>query len=226
MANRLYAADLETRYQASMETGEKTLSIRWPAGCGGAANAFLVLLGPSPGVARAGEGLATTLGPNRPDGKLRRIGPGAMNFDWGDHRTARWTRLNAAILGDEQRARALTALLNLDWRHSTDAKEIPLSDLRTGWRAHVGPLLSDVRPHIVCALTNRVWRAVSEALESHSLPLPPCPATLTRKPFAIRLSGCDSPTLFIKAQNHPSRFLSNAHIAELGRACRWFLDEL
>lgn len=226
MPDRLHAEDLETRFRASVEAGEETLSIRWPAGCGGAANPFLVLLGPSPGVARAGEGLAKTLGTNRPHGKLRRIGPGAMSFDWGDHRAVRWTRLCTAMLGNEQRARALTALLNLDWRHTTNAKDIPLADLRAGWRDHIGPLLSDLQPRIVCALTNRVWRAVSEALEPDYLRLPPCPAKLTREPFAVMLSGCNSPTLFLKAQNHPSRFLSDAHMSELGKACRWFLDAL
>ena len=47
MRGDLYSADLQQRYKASVKGGNRTLKTRWPVGCGGAANAFRVLVGPS-----------------------------------------------------------------------------------------------------------------------------------------------------------------------------------
>jgi hypothetical protein len=148
-----------------------------------------------------------------------------MNLDWGDGRKTRWTSLCVEIMGDEDRALALTAIWNLDWRHSTNEKDIPYEHLQEGWAEHLAPLLTQVRPRIVLALTNRVWNVVSEALDGKSESLARCPARLTREPTVIRIDGCRFPTLFLKAHNHPSRFLSYEQIGEIGRACRWFLDQ-
>lgn len=219
----LHSPDLDRRYRASLKAGRQDLPQRWPMGCGGAGNAFLVLLGPSPGKPPRDKSAAPG-GANRPLGKPMRLGPGAISFEWGDGRQARWTRLCAAMLGDEERALSLTALLNLDWRNTTNQSDIPIEDLREGWRQHISPLLAEVRPRIVLALTNRVWRTVSEALDGECTLLSRCPARLTREPIAITIKGCGFPTLFLKAHNHPSRFLSYDEIGEIGRACRWFLE--
>lgn len=67
----------------------------------------------------------------------RNLGPDAMNFDWGDHRKVRWVRLCAAMLGDEDHARALTALVNLSGQHATDERTISEADLEAGWRKRI-----------------------------------------------------------------------------------------
>jgi hypothetical protein len=56
--NQLYSPDVNCRYKATLRAAGRDViprSQRWPAGCGGAANAFLVLIGPSPGGARQGQ---------------------------------------------------------------------------------------------------------------------------------------------------------------------------
>ena len=148
-----------------------------------------------------------------------------MNLDWGDHRKARWTRLCAAILGDEDRALALTALLNLDARYSTREGAIPDGVLQLGWRKRIRPLLREVRPRIVCALTNRVWDTIVSSLDGTAREID-CPFDLARRPMAFRLPGCGFTTIVVKPHNHPSRFLRNEEIAELGRACQWLIEEV
>lgn len=222
MNTELYSPSLRRRYEASLKAGARETPNFWPMGCGGAANAFLVLIGPSMGRAPTAE-VGAVGGANRPVGYPRNLGPEAMNFDWGDHRKARWTRLCAAILGDDSHARTLTALLNLDWRHSTNERLIPDESLRGGWTDHIWPLLPQVRPRIVCALTNRTWNIVVPTIESLQIPMAECPFKLARNPIRFRIPGCNFSTWLVKPHNHPSRPLSNEQIDELGRACQWFL---
>src|SRR5712692_5365846 len=118
MDAELFSKDLTQRYRATLAAAQTDDNVKcWPWACSGAANAFLVLLGPSMGGAGAGEAIAHG-GPDRPFQEPMRIGPDVMNLDWGDQRKVRWTRLCSAMLGGEQYVRCLTALLNLDWRHS------------------------------------------------------------------------------------------------------------
>jgi hypothetical protein len=219
---RLYSGQLDERYRATLEAGRLVLSTRWPLGCFGAANAFLTLIGPSPGGAGPGE-VRQAGGINRPQRDPMQIGQGVLDLNWGDHRTAKWTKLCSAMLGSESHALALTAVLNLDWRHSTDERSIPLSDLTAGLEQHVWPLLTALRPRIVCALTNRVWETMVTRVRPLQVSLADCPVPLTRPPVVFKLPGCDFDTILIKSHNHPSRVLSYAQIADLGRVCSWFL---
>ncbi len=149
-----------------------------------------------------------------------------MKFYWGDRPRPRWAKLCAEILGGESYANTLTALLNLDWRHSTSEKSIPQVDLTHGWNERVLPLLLKVRPGIVCALTNRVWDIVEPWAQRRSVVLPRCPVPLAREPIGFTIDGCEFPTFLVKSHNHPSRGLSNEHIVDLGRACQWLLNEV
>jgi len=65
MQDELYSADLGRRHKATLGNKRPESSRRWPIACGGAANAFLALLGPSMGGARPGESLASG-GADRP----------------------------------------------------------------------------------------------------------------------------------------------------------------
>jgi hypothetical protein len=224
LSPNLYSGDLRLRFEATVSSGPVALPRKWPLGCGGAANAFLSLVGPSMG-RPTGGGPPAPSGADRPYRHPMTIGPEAMNLDWGDHRKGRWNRLCVEMLGHQAYVPALTSLLNLDWRHSTNAKEIPEDDLRTGLYAYVWPLITELKPRLVCALTNHVWEIMRPKVASLRVPFGPCPMQLAREPIVFRLKGAGFPSLFVKPHNHPSRFLKNTEIAELGRACRWFLAE-
>ena len=215
----LYSADVECRYQATLRAGTRDCSTKWPLGCGGAANAFLVLLGPSMGAVGAGK-TAEKGGADRPHRSVMRIGPDVMSY----LRPGAWTRLCADMLGGGQYVRALSALLNLDWRHTSREGDIPDADLSAGLERDIWPLLPVLRPRLVAALTNRVWKTVLPLVENLRVPYPPCPVVLPRAPVVFRLSKSAPPSILLKVHNHPSRFLSYAQIAELGRACKWFLE--
>lgn len=218
----LYSPRLAERYAASLEAGDLALQRRWPAGCGGAGNAFLVLLGPSPGgsrskrAERAGD---SSQAPPRP----MRIGPHAMNFDWGDHRKTRWTHLCAQMLGDPRYVQTLTALVNLTADASTDERTADRGSLPGGWQELL-PVLGLVKPRRVCALTNRVWKVVRESAEQASVNLPPVSPSELARADGIPAAWMSLVTLLVKPHNHPLRFLTNAQAADLGRVCQWFLD--
>ena len=149
------------------------------------------------------------------------IGRDVMSFDWGDNRKIKWTRLCAEMLGAERYVSSLTALLDLDWRHSASAKDIPPEELKSGFVNYVWPLLGELRPRIVCALTKSVWDTIIPKIEPLrvSFPVYPDRHTLPREPVIFRLPGCDFVSLLIKPHNHPSRPLSNDQISQVGKAC-------
>ena len=222
MCSKRYSSDLERRYQACDHGA--TLQTKWPVACGGAANAFLVLLGPSMGAADRGQ-VAERGGPNRPDGYTMSIGRAVMDFEGLGRRNRRWSRLCAEMLGGEHYVTSMTALLNLDWRNSSSERDIPKADLISGFRDYIWPLLNKLRPRIICALTRRVWDTAAPELEQHRVPFPECPITLPLAPIIFRLPKSDFPTMLIKSHNHPSRALSYAHISILGQVCTWFLKQ-
>lgn len=117
----------------------------------------------------------------------------------------------------------MTALQHLDWRHSINEKSIPRQDLVEGFTRYVWPLLIRLRPRIVCALTNRVWDIAASKIDRRRVVFLSCPDTLPRLPIVFRLPDAAFVTMLVKTHNHLSRFLSNAQMSEIGRACRWFL---
>jgi hypothetical protein len=157
-----------------------------------------------------------------------------MDFPWKDHRKARWIRLCSTMLGKEEYVSALTALLNLDWCNSSREKDIPKPALEDGFNNHIWPLLKQIRPRLLCPLTNLVWDTMQPKIKERCVvDFPPyrddgtpLEDRLTRKPIVFRFDGADFMSFFIKPQNHPSRhFLTDPKIDEVGRACKWFLDK-
>ncbi len=146
-----------------------------------------------------------------------------MDLNWGDNRQARWVALCASMLGGDRYVSSLTALLNLDWRNSTEQKDVPQRDIVAGLNRYVWPLLGRIRPRIVCPLTDRVWDCVAEKVESLRVAFQSCPVSLPRTPIVFQFSDCDFLTLLVKPRNHRSRALSYTEISEVGKACAWFL---
>jgi len=227
-----YSPELERRYEATISESRTTLPKKWPLACGGAANAFLVLLGPSMGAAARDEPVEVG-GANRPQRYPMQIGQGVMDFEGLGRRKRRWQRLCAAMLGGEQYITSMTALLNLDWRHSSSESDIPQADLIAGLTDYIWPLLYELGPRIVCVLSNRTWDTVyPQITQCEGVPLNlPFPLTdsrgikPSRQPLAFRLPDCDFQTLLIKPHRHPSRALSYEQISIIGRACQQFLQQ-
>lgn len=235
MHSDLYSPQLERRYRATLAEDGTVLPKKWPVACYGASNAFLALLGPSPGGANADEAIARG-GANRPHRYSMRIGRNLQDFNFNgkkDPRTARWTRLCAEILGEESCISAMTALLNLDWRHSTSENAIPQEDLAAGFTRYVWPLLQQLRPRIVCVLSNRTWDTIYPQIRDFEIALPrfrfsladSCGVKPSREPLVFKLPDCDFPSLLIKPHRHPSRALSYEQISIIGRSCRRFLQK-
>lgn len=220
MHDALYSDDLAVRYAASTERPTLETGDLWPLGCGGAANAFLALVGASPG----GE-------TNTPDrayeaiGKPMRIGPEAMNFNWGDSREKKWTRFCSDMLGSPQHARALTALLNLASQHSTNARrDLRASEFGSSWAHAVWPVLKKVRPRIVCTLMDSVWDTVLPTVRAASIPFAtnPYPGGLKHDPVIFRFPEAPWPSIAFQSYKHPN-YMSRERTAEMGKACQWFL---
>src|SRR5437867_9867026 len=177
------------------------------------------------GGAGPGEAVASG-GVDRPFHKPMLIGRDVMNFDWGDHRKVRWRRLCSELLGGEEYVDSMTALLNLDSRHSTAEEVIPSEHLESGLQQYVWPLLQELPPRIVCPLTNRVWTTVAPLIAPLQIPFAACPIPLSCPPIIFRLPATTFTTILIKPHNHPScPFMSNDQMADLGKACRWFLGD-
>jgi hypothetical protein len=213
----IFSANIEERYQASRKPLPNDSGIsKVPYGCGGAANAYLVLVGPSPGT--ASEGQVVPDSNLRPCNKTLTIGEKAMNFNWGnsqgtqkDVRFERWTKLCGAILGDEKYVTALTALFNLDWSHSGDQKALSKEKLQVGWNDHIWPLTKKVKPVILCPLTNQVWNIMQSEVEQ--LPIIKRPEfhfdVAKKKPFCFQFMDAAYPSFFIKPANHPFKTFSH-----------------
>jgi hypothetical protein len=185
MYSELYSPHLDRRYEATLSVHHIDLGKKWPFPCSGAANAFLALIGSSMGHALPGETIAVG-GANRPYVDSMEIGRNVMRFDWGDQRVNRWIRLCAAMLGSEQYVSSLTALLDLDWRHSASEKNIPPEELKSGFVNYIWPLLGELRPRIVCALTNNVWDTIISKVDPLRVSFPSSPVLLTYNGVQIR----------------------------------------
>lgn len=229
MKTDLYSPTVELRYQATPET-HAPLEGRWPRGCTGAGNAFLVLLGPSMGKEMPG-GLREAGGANRPYRDPIAVGRNVIEFEGLGSRGPRWNRLCAALLGNCQYTAALTALVNLDWSHEPDEKKVPQAHLVSGFHDHIWKLLVQLRPRIICALSRRVWDTVAPEVRQFEVAcFPKCPVEpieprlrLRVVPMIVRIPGCDFDTMLIKPHNHPSRpYLGTRQIAVLAQVSSWF----
>ncbi|MFA6546223.1 MAG: hypothetical protein WCS99_17520 [Limisphaerales bacterium] len=232
MSEDLYSTNVEVRYQATPQT-QVLIERRWPRGCTGAGNAFLVLLGPSMGKEKPGESRAPG-GDNRPYRDPMTMGRSVIDFMGLGGRGHRWNRLCKALLGEDRYTPALTALVNLDWSHETDEREVSPKHLVSGFHDHIWKLLIQLRPRIICALTRRVWDTVApEVRQFEMADFPKCPIEpseprlrLPVAPMFIRIPGCDFVTMLIKPHNHPSRpYLGVRHIAVLGQVSTWFQSQ-
>ena len=226
-----YSPNLKERYQVTVSQPE-ILTTKWPRACSGAANAFLGLLGPSMCAAGQDEPVEAG-GAKRPHHHPMTIGPDVINFDGLGSRRYRWNRLCSDILGGTDYISSMTALLNLDWMHSTDERKIPQEDLDAGFRDYIWPLLTVLRPRVVCALTNRVWGTILPQIMTCAVSPFKLAFSLadskdhkpSRDPLIFHFPNCAFPTLLVKPHRHPSRALSYEQCDIIGRVCEMFLNQ-
>src|ERR1700676_1538092 len=101
----LYSANPEERFEASIQYGKETptQNFVWPYGCWGAANAWLALLGPSPGKPFKGDVRAAG-SENRQWDQFPKIGENACQIQFGDgtRRNAKWKKISQAGFGSNR----------------------------------------------------------------------------------------------------------------------------
>lgn len=211
----LYSTSLRTRLDNTRKLPEQGIwpskhgrQPKWPWGNHGAANAFSVLVGPSPGAAPS-------------DGKRHEhaasCGPmsGFHGFTDEPHRNVVWPPLAEASFGESGNAvahRALGALFNLSSENQSDASLLNLSDRDAD---ECVTRLQSTRPIIVVALTSEVfvrlhaaWTRIEATVTQFSGPanrqrksLAPLPAAVVEWSW---LGTTSTRTLLVKAPRHPS----------------------
>ena len=223
-----YSSDVELRYEAAISEEGTLLSAQMPFACFGAANAFLTLIGPSMG-GPAPNDIVQPGGPNRPAGSPMRIGH-YYHFNWQRTRSDRWRRLAAALLGANHYVDYLTAVLNLDWSNQSNANDVDHTYLQPGFDEYVWPAIMEIKPRIVCALTNAVWQTIESTIRELAVSSPPSfPSSILvpKPPIFFTLPNADFTSMLLKAHNHPSQpFLGRKQIEILGDACTWFRNQV
>jgi hypothetical protein len=223
--DNLYSPVLQERYEATIHS-HYVKEREWPEACYGAANAFLIICGPSPGKEDKGK-VKKRGGDGRKKTNSKTIGKNVFDINWkGKARVARWNRLCNALIGEEDCIRSLTALLNLDWGNNSNSSNIPKTYLELGFSKYVWPLIIEAKPKILVALTNRVWDVMRNEILKHRVNYTVPSNKLTREPIFFRIPGSDFISVLIKTQNHPSRhFFTDKHIKEISGFTDWFLSQ-
>jgi hypothetical protein len=215
----LFSPDLKERLAATCVYDSHTSNNteeEWIAGCRGAANAFVVMLGPSPGTPDPGEKLLTRT-PQRPTWHHPfRIGPNAgvslQPFGSGKKARPGWGRLFTAGFSEKspntQAANALTGIWNLDWCHQSRETGTPDEALREGAETII-ELVTKVKPRVIFTLSAKVndtfWESISQfQCEKSGAPLE------NTQPVEVLFPGVPFPTLVLRSIRHPSYNTLNA----------------
>jgi hypothetical protein len=223
----LYSSDPEKRYQASRDYGEKNVDQKfaWRFGCRGSANAWLVLLGPSPGNAKPGE-LRQAQDPKIGD-KVCEI-----KFGEGVGRNPRFKAISEAGFGTnapKDLSQKLTALLNLDDGNSPDGRQIDPQLLKKGC-PFVFDRLNEARPRVIIVLSFPAWNPFTDFLRDRSKPLSPpavYPNGKSLLAFTFRISPeLEFDTLILKSRQHPSMpfFKIGRDDVAIAKTVDWFLQ--
>jgi hypothetical protein len=197
----LYSESPEIRFRASAELNEAepNSQLLWPYGFWGAANPWLVLLGPSPGrdIARETRGpeFAENLFPN-----IARYGPAAceITFDDGSRlrrnkawRSLRIAAFEAAGLSNERASivqAQLTALMNLGFENAAAAARGTDAEARriASFADTLLPRLMESRPAVIVVLSKVAWTPFEAALQSLGRIVEQFPAAEHPAPSRVR----------------------------------------
>ena len=160
----VYSENPLERFLASKQDGGPELS--WPFSNWGAANAWLVLLGPSPGKDDGGAKGTHTV----------RVGlPCPIQFNTYRNRNPRWRKLweepfgPHLRVGDENLGEYLTALMNLDGTNEPDETKLTNASLVNGCD-RVERQLNQCRPKVIVALTESAFAVFRSHLGDRYMP--------------------------------------------------------
>jgi len=212
----LFSPSLQTRLQATLDLPRdiKLAETSWPAGCRGASNAFLVLIGPSYGQASPGESQPDPSQP-RPRNSPTWVGntlfdsKGDKLFPDNHEREGRWCRLMESALPEAQKhdaVRRLTALWNLHWSYASKEKSLSVFDLVQG--AHdIFPLISGTKPRIIIALSEIVAQILASFIVARGYKHRALSNATNCKipPLTTKFPDVPHETLVLKSPSHPSR---------------------
>lgn len=220
---KLYSPDLDERYAATVEfiqAGGTALLDFWEE-CKGAANGWLMLIGPSPGsfntqsehLARESRARTRIKGDLSISGNSKPV----WEIIYDERRKARstnWRKLaTAASMGQQNHAALLTSLCNLDHRNQALEKDIREEHLRAG-RDVVCEAIELTRPRLVLPLTMKVHELMLDRLREKGWVVRE--ETHGRRRLAwFRIPECHWESLFMLTPKHPSRVPSNLALSEL-----------
>jgi hypothetical protein len=224
MTEDLFHPTLEGRYNSTRGFcgGHSKPNGKWPKGCWGAANGWVMLVGPSPGRDPSVEGKSKQS--LRPRQRVY-YGLDQGKIQFGDARDGRWNRLTKALCADnEDYAYALTSVANLDWWCYRRECDIPKAHLREGC-ASVWKTIQASKPRVVVALTNKVWEMISRHVSQFARPDVDVVNLLTRTPIVFQIPGYSAASLLIKSQQHPSWPFKSSYYMALGKTVRSFLRQ-
>lgn len=206
--------------------------IEWAYGNQGAANAWVVLVGPSPGEEKRTE-----------FARYNSVGFGAkaQSIGMSGKRQRAWDALITAAFGREYSDQArdqLVALINLSSANETNESALSAQTLNEGvdevWRK-----INLMHPRVVVTLSNAVFDRLSAKISVESMDLSDQPSGPHQKPlrvFSFTDVNTKARTLVIKPPQHPSRPLKRpAHLPKamlsselktygVRDTVNWFLD--
>lgn len=221
----LFSPLLDVRYQATIKAKGNEYPETWPNACWGAANGWLMLLGPSPGREDNSDDFRPG-GPNRPKDSLVSIGPcaGRIHFDSNKGRNGRWNKLREAVFGTMDQADALTTLANLDWGNHGDHRTIPDAYLRDGC-GNVFEVMKQSKPRVIITLVRRTWDILLPFLESRKTVVPGYTGATGLDCRRLHLPENGACTLLLRSPQHPSRhFFNTNHEQQIRREVEHFLN--
>jgi hypothetical protein len=224
MISALFSPDAALRFKASTSGQHANRSRTWPRGCWGAANGWLMLVGPSPGGVRSATD-SWSGGPRRPIDSHAYVGrdAGKIIYSTNKGRNARWQMLAAAAFTRPDYASALTTVTNLDWGNNSDHTTIPESYLNRGCE-YVFNVMAQSKPRIVITLVRKTWDVLTTYLSRHKILFPAPPKDLIQDLTVVTLPRCGFKTLVLRSPQHPSRhFFTRSHADLIKRTVAWFI---
>jgi hypothetical protein len=202
--NDIHDPDLQRRFLATKEfqfDGNK-LDEKWPRACWGSANAWIILVGPSPGAPKDANN-SCPREPDRPDDSCASISLQAGHIDFPNrkNRNVLWRSLIDQFTGcNKEYTEALTGICNLDWVEQANQSLVQEKYLRQGCLV-VDRIIRKTKPRVVAAMTVRVWDLLSEYYRQNiEAEVPSC--GLKRNPLRLRIFQ-EFETFLIKTR-HPS----------------------
>ncbi|MCF7864353.1 MAG: hypothetical protein K9L89_06165 [Kiritimatiellales bacterium] len=209
-SDMLFSPVLDERMSATQRhTAEDEILPKWPWGNHGAANAWAVLVGPSPG--KEDPNLISGPQPRRIGGNC-----GFQGFTHLKNRNRAWLEVSEAGFGStgtSTHRETLSALFNLSSKNTSNASSLSRDELATFSDACVARII-ECRARVILAIERRVFDILTDAINS-SRSFVSREFTGSENPYTSRMTDCHvwhyakedelNDILLIRSPSHPSR---------------------